>query len=54
MRTGKDGKRQLVNARWGMPTSQVVQLEAAKKRGAKLEAKGQAVDFKAFLRMEPD
>lgn len=54
VRTGADDVRELTMARWGMPTSQVVQLEAAKKRAAKLEAKGQAVDFKEMLRLEPD
>jgi putative SOS response-associated peptidase YedK len=29
-------------------------MEATKKRATKLEAKGQAVDFKELLRMEPD
>ena len=54
VRTAADGERELVLARWGMPTSSAVQFEAAKKRAAKLEAKGQQVDFKALLRMEPD
>lgn len=38
--------------RWGMPSSQAALLEATKKRAAKLEAKGKAVDFKE--RLEPD
>ncbi len=50
---GPEG-RELVTARWGMPSPQNVQFEAAKKRAAKLEAKGQAVDFKALLANEPD
>lgn len=29
-------------------------MEATKKRAAKLEAKGERVDFKQLLRMEPD
>jgi hypothetical protein len=29
-------------------------MEATKKRAQKLEAKGQAVDFKQLLRTEPD
>ena len=41
-------------ARWGMPSSQLAIMEAAKKRAAKLEAKGKPVDFKELLRMEPD
>src|ERR1700681_283710 len=53
IRTGADG-RELVTARWGMPSSQHALLEATKKRAAKLEAKGKPVDFKELLRMEPD
>jgi putative SOS response-associated peptidase YedK len=40
--------------RWGMPSSQLAIMEAAKKRAAKLDAKGKPVDFKELLRMEPD
>jgi putative SOS response-associated peptidase YedK len=53
IRTGADG-RELVTARWGMPSSQHALLEATKKRATKLEAKGKPVDFKELLRMEPD
>jgi putative SOS response-associated peptidase YedK len=41
-------------ARWGMASSQRALMDAAKKRAQKLEAKGQAVDFKQLLRLEPD
>jgi putative SOS response-associated peptidase YedK len=54
VRNAPDGKRELAMLRWGMPSSQLAQMEAAKKRAAKLEAKGKAVDFKELLRMEPD
>src|SRR5258706_9671084 len=54
VRNGADGNRELVMARWGMPSSQFAQMQAAKKRAAKLEAKGEKVDFKQLLRMEPD
>jgi len=54
VRNAPDGVRELTMARWGMPSSQTAQLEAAKKRAAKLEAKGKPVDFKELLRMEPD
>ena len=37
-----------------MPSSQLALMEAAKKRAAKLEAKGQPVDFRELLRLEPD
>ncbi len=46
--------RELVMARWGMPSSQFALMEATKRRAAKLEAKGKTVDFKELLRMEPD
>jgi len=54
VRNTPDGVRELAKARWGMPSSQFALMEATKKRAAKLEAKGQAVDFKQLLRMEPD
>jgi putative SOS response-associated peptidase YedK len=41
-------------ARWGMPSSQKALMDATKKRGEKLQAKGKAVDFKELLRLEPD
>ena len=53
VRNSVDG-RELVSARWGMPTAGNVMFEAAKKRAAKIEAKGKAVDFTELLRMEPD
>jgi putative SOS response-associated peptidase YedK len=53
VRNGTEG-RELTTARWGMPSSQHALMEATKKRATKLEAKGQAVDFKELLRMEPD
>lgn len=54
VRNAPDGVRELALARWGMPSSSVAQMEATKKRAAKLEAKGKPVDFKELLRMEPD
>src|SRR5262245_60771079 len=53
VRNSPDG-RELVMARWGMPSPQNIQFEATKKRAQKLEAKGKAVDFNELLRMEPD
>jgi putative SOS response-associated peptidase YedK len=53
VRNGAEG-RELATARWGMPSSQHALMESTKKRAAKLEAKGKAVDFKELLRMEPD
>src|SRR5258706_13405355 len=54
VRNGADGKRELVMARWGMPSSQKAQLDAATKRADKLRGKGKQVDFIELLRMEPD
>jgi putative SOS response-associated peptidase YedK len=53
-RNAPDGIRELALARWGMPSSQFALMEATKKRAAKLEAKGEPVDFKELLRFEPD
>jgi putative SOS response-associated peptidase YedK len=53
VRNGPDG-REIVMARWGMPSSQKSLMDATKKRAEKLEAKGKTVDFKDLLRMEPD
>jgi len=53
VRNAPDG-REIVVARWGMPSSSKALMEATKKRAQKLEAKGKTVDFKELLRMEPD
>lgn len=53
VRNGVEG-RELVTARWGMPSSSKALMDATKKRVEKLQAKGKAVDFKELLRMEPD
>mgnify|MGYP001186296632 CR=1 FL=1 len=54
VRTGADGERELVMARWGMPSSSEALFAAARNRAAKLQAKGRTVDFKELLRLEPD
>lgn len=54
VRTGADGERELVRARWGMPSSPKAVMDAASKRADKLRAKGKPVDFNALLKMEPD
>lgn len=53
VRNGGDG-RELVLARWGMPSSQEALMKATRRRAEKLEAKGTTVDFKELLRREPD
>ena len=54
VRLGADGERELVLARWGMPSSKRALFEAATKRAEKLRAKGKDVDFAELLRFEPD
>ncbi|MGJ4932592.1 SOS response-associated peptidase [Bradyrhizobium sp. HKCCYLS2038] len=49
-----EAARELVMARWGMPSSQRALMDATKRRAENLEAKGKTVDFKQLLRMEPD
>lgn len=49
-----EGGRELLMMRWGMPSSSQAIFQAAKRRAAKLEAKGKLVDFQQLLLMEPD
>lgn len=53
VRNAADGL-EIAMARWGMPSSKLALMEAAKKRAAKLQAKGKPVDFNELLRLEPD
>jgi putative SOS response-associated peptidase YedK len=53
VRNGSGG-RELVLARWGMPSSQKALIDATKRRAEKLQAKGKTVDFKELMRLEPD
>lgn len=54
VRNTADGKKQLVHARWGLPSPIFVQKKAADARAGKLKAKRQAVDMDELIRMEPD
>lgn len=54
IRNTADGRRQLANARWGLPSPIFVQKKAAETRADKMRAKGQSVDMDALIRMEPD
>ena len=54
VRHGADGQREMVDMRWGMPSSKKALMDAASKRADKLRAKGAEVDFNQLLRMEPD
>lgn len=51
---GPEGAREMRDMRWGMPSSQKAQFDAAKKRADKLRAKGTEFDFNELLKMEPD
>lgn len=48
------GMRQLTKMRWGLPSSSRALYLATQKRAAKLESKGQVVDFSELLKLEPD
>ena len=54
VRTGSDGVRELVLARWGLPSSRRALFDAATRRADKLRAKGKTVDFASLLELEPD
>jgi putative SOS response-associated peptidase YedK len=54
VRTGADGVRELAMARWGLPSSRKVVVDAAVRRADRLRAKGQDVDFPRLLELEPD
>jgi len=54
IRNTNDGRKQLVHARWGLPSPVFVQKKAAQTRAAKLAAKGKPVDMNELIRMEPD
>ena len=54
VRNAPDGKRELMLARWGMPSSQQALFEAAKARAVKLERKEVDFDFDELLKMERD
>lgn len=54
VRNAADGKKQLVHARWGLPSPIFVQKKAAEARAEKLRAKGKPIDVDELIRMEPD
>lgn len=49
VRRAKDGSREMVDVRWGMPSSKKALMDAATKRADKLRAKGGEVDFNHLL-----
>lgn len=57
VRQANTGERELVKARWGMPSSRKALLDASLKRVEKMRAKGKFVDeveFNRLLAAEPD
>lgn len=54
VRNTTDGRKQLVHARWGLPSPFFVIKEAAEARAKKLREKGKPVDMDMLIRMEPD
>ncbi|MDU0359787.1 SOS response-associated peptidase [Rhizobium sp. 25PS6] len=54
VRNTADGRKQLVHARWGLPSPFFVIKQAAEARAEKLRQKGKAVDMDMLIRMEPD
>lgn len=50
VRNTADGRKQLVHARWGLPSPLFALRQEAEKKAEKLRAKGKAVDFEALLR----
>jgi len=54
VRNTAEGRKQLVHARWGLPSPFFIQKGAAEKRAAKLADKGKPFDMDELIRMEPD
>ncbi|TBG58360.1 SOS response-associated peptidase [Rhizobium leguminosarum] len=54
VRNTADGRKQLVHARWGLPSPFFVIKQAAEARAGKLRQKGKPVDMDMLIRMEPD
>lgn len=54
VRNTADGKKQLVHARWGLPSPRFALEKAAKVKAEKLKAKGKPADLEELIRMEAD
>jgi len=54
VRNTAGGKKQLVHARWGLPSPRFALEKAAKAKAEKLEAKGKPFDLEELIRMEAD
>ncbi|GLS20157.1 DUF159 family protein [Labrys miyagiensis] len=54
VRTGADGVRELVTARWGMPSPNFLLEASVLARAKKLAAQGKPVNMEELRRLEPD
>ncbi|MEV5058138.1 SOS response-associated peptidase [Agrobacterium radiobacter] len=54
VRNTADGKKQLVHARWGLPSPRFALERAAKAKAEKLAAKGKPFDLEELIRVEAD
>lgn len=54
VRNTADGRKQLVHARWGLPSPRFALEKEAEKKAEKLRAKGQEVDFEKLVREQLD
>jgi putative SOS response-associated peptidase YedK len=54
VRNTADGTKQLVHARWGLPSPRFVLEKTAKAKAEKLRAKGKPADLEELIRMEAD
>lgn len=54
IRNTTEGKKQLVHARWGLPSPRFALEKAAKAGAEKLAVKGKAFDLEELVRMEAD
>ncbi|MGR9556493.1 SOS response-associated peptidase (plasmid) [Rhizobium leguminosarum] len=54
VRNTANGKKQLVHARWGLPSPRFALEKAAKIKAEKLAAKGKPFDLEELIRMEAD
>ncbi|MGO6895422.1 SOS response-associated peptidase [Rhizobium ruizarguesonis] len=54
VRNTADGRKQLVHARWGLPSPFFAIKQAAEARAEKMRQKGKPVEMDVLTRMEPD
>lgn len=54
LRNTADGRKQLVHARWGLPSPRFALEKAAKVKAEKLRGKGKPADLEDLIRMETD